>query len=115
MLFCFFFSAVGPYSEVEPRNAYPCVSSQALRCSAEQDALILLPAVIEILVFLYTCVFQWSSITDGCGGEGICKEDLKSCMYDFSEVMFTFKKKKKILVPGFGGAQSSLTKEKVTI
>lgn len=47
------------------------------------------------------------------GGAGVCKEDLKICMYDSLEVIFALKKKKK--VPGFGGAQSSLTKKKVTI
>lgn len=51
------------------------------------------------------CVFQWSHTTDGCSGEGVCKENLWICMYDSMEVMVTFKKN---LVPGFGGAQSSL-------
>jgi len=92
ILFCFLFSAVGPYSDVRPWNTYTGVCSQAFRCSAAQDAVILCPAVTEMPFFLYAYAFPWSDIGDGCRGEGICKEDLRICMYDSLEVMFTFKK-----------------------
>ncbi|OPJ79155.1 hypothetical protein AV530_005067 [Patagioenas fasciata monilis] len=56
----------------------------------------------------------WSNITGSCRSEGVCKEDLKIPVYESLEVMFTLKTKQPTFVPGFGGAQSNLAKEKVT-
>lgn len=104
-----FFSAGWPYREVKPWNACPCVCSHPFRCSAEQDWVILFPPVIEIIFFFLLVCFS-SQIS-------LVVARVREYARKTWKYVWMIPQKWSLLPkhPRFGGAQSSLNKERITI